>query len=105
MNTVKTLAALAIASFALSACDVDVKDEGALPSVDAEVKEGQLPEYEVVKKQEGKMPDVDVNVEGGKLPDVDVRGPEVDVGSKEIELPDSIEVPTIDVDIPKEKEG
>lgn len=51
------------------------------------------------------MPDVDVNVKAGKLPDIDVRGPDVNVGEKKLDLPDSITVPTVDVDIPKEKEG
>ncbi len=105
MNTVKTLAAVAIASLALSACEVDVKDEGKLPSVDVDAKEGQMPEYEVVKKQEGEMPEVNVDAEAGRLPDVDVRGPDVDVGTKEIDIPDSIKVPTIDIDMPDKKGG
>ncbi len=51
-------------------------------------------------KEEGRAPDVDVSVDPGKLPDVDVRGPDVDVGTKE----KVITVPDVDVDIPSENE-
>lgn len=47
-------------------------------------------------KEEGRAPDVDVSVDPGKLPDVAVRGPDVDVGTKE----KVITVPDVDVDIP-----
>ena len=55
-------------------CDVDVKDKG-------------------------KAPDVDVSVEPGRVPDVDVRGPDVDVTTKEKE----VTVPDVDVDVNKKK--
>jgi hypothetical protein len=55
-------------------CDVDVKDKG-------------------------KAPKVHVDVESGRLPDVDVRGPDVDVGTKEKE----ITVPEVDVSVKKKK--
>jgi hypothetical protein len=70
-------------------CDVDVKDEGALPKVD---------------------------VEGGRMPDVDATGPDVDVKSKKetVTVPDvdvdvgteekEVTVPDIDVDIPDEND-
>jgi len=51
-------------------------------------------------KEEGRAPDVDVAVDPGKLPDVDVRGPDVDVGTKKKE----ITVPDVDVDVPGENE-
>jgi hypothetical protein len=51
-------------------------------------------------KEEGRAPDVDVSVDPGKLPDVDVRGPDVDVGTKKKE----ITVPDVKVDIPSENE-
>jgi len=69
-------------------CDVDVKDDGKLPTVD---------------------------VEPGRMPDVDVKGPDIDVGTKEktITVPDvdiktkekTITVPDIDVDIPDEEDN
>jgi hypothetical protein len=51
-------------------------------------------------KEEGRAPDVDVAVDPGKVPDVDVRGPDVDVGTEKKE----ITVPDVDVDIPAEDE-
>jgi hypothetical protein len=72
-------------------CDVDVKDPG-------------------------KAPKVNVDVESGRLPDVDVRAPDVDVGTteKEITVPDvdvsvnkkktTVTVPSVKVDIPQENE-
>lgn len=59
----------------MSACDVDVEEEGELPEVNVEpgkapdvdvrgpdvnVEGGNLPEYEVKKTEEGKMPSVEV---------------------------------------------
>lgn len=67
-----TTVLMATALFA-TGCDVDVKDKGELPAV---------------------------KVEGGRAPDVDVRGPEVDVKTKE----KTITVPDIDVKIPKEND-
>ncbi|MBL9081427.1 MAG: hypothetical protein JNL96_04495 [Planctomycetaceae bacterium] len=68
-------------------CDVDVKDPGKAP---------------------------EVHVTPGRAPDVDVRGPDVDINSKqkEVTVPDvdiktekkTITVPDIDVKIPKENE-
>lgn len=57
----------------VSACDVDLKDKGKVPEVD--VKEG-------------------------RMPDVDVRGPDVDVGSEK----KTITVPDVDVRVPKEND-
>jgi len=73
-------------TFAIVGCDVDVKDEGELP---------------------------DVDVEPGRMPDVDVKGPDIDIGTKEKEItvPDvdlekkKITVPDIDVDIPNEEDN
>lgn len=62
--------------FALAGCDVD------------QTKEGDLPE-------------VDVNVSGGQLPEYNVEGPTVNVGTEN----KTIQVPTVDVDAPKEAEG
>lgn len=86
MNVKKIIAVLVCAG-ALGACDVDVKDKGELPEV--EVKEG-------------------------RAPDVDVKGPDVDVGTQErsVTVPDvdvhkeekSITVPDVDVNVPKENE-
>lgn len=81
------LMALPIAALAIVGCDVDVNDPGEVP---------------------------EVKVEGGRAPDVDVRGPDVDVKSREteVEVPDvdintekrKITVPDIDVDVPEENE-
>lgn len=81
------LAAMFVA-FMLAGCDVDVKDDGELPKV---------------------------KVEPGRAPDVDVRGPDVHVGTKEktVTVPDidvktketDITVPDIDVDIPDEEDN
>jgi hypothetical protein len=55
--------------FALSACDVDVNDPGAVP---------------------------DVDVEGGRAPDIDVTPPDVDIKSqeKEIDVPTDVDIKT-----------
>ena len=78
-----------IVAVGLVGCDVDVKDTG-------------------------KLPDVDIDAEPGEMPEVDVRGPDVEVGTeeKQVTVPDvdinteetTIEVPTIDVDVPEENE-
>ena len=85
------LSSLVILICAIVGCDVDVKDKG-------------------------KAPKVNVDVEAGRLPDVDVRGPDVDVGTreKEITVPDvdvsvskktkTVTVPDIKIDIPQENE-
>lgn len=57
---------------------------------------------DVDKKEDGSLPKVKVDVEGeAKLPKYEVRGPEVTVGEKKVEM----KVPTIDVDVPKEEEN
>lgn len=66
-----------IATFGIISCDVDKKEDGALPEVKVQVDgEAKLPKYEV-------------------------KGPDVTVGKKKVEM----EVPTIDVDIPKEEDN
>lgn len=59
---------------AVTGCDVDVEGETRLPEVE---------------------------VEGGEVPDVEVRGPDVDVGTEKVE----VTVPDVDVDIPQENEA
>lgn len=57
---------------------------------------------DVDKTEDGELPDVKVEVEGeAKLPKYDVDGPDVTVGKKKVE----VEVPTVDVDIPKEEDN
>lgn len=106
-----------ILAWALWGCDVEQKQEGELPKVDADIKaeSGQLPEYEVKKTQEGKLPsvDVDVDAEGGKLPKYEVKTPDVEVGKKEVEVPvpdvdvdteqKKVTVPSVDVEMPEEE--
>lgn len=97
----------------VTACDVDVEKEGKMPDVDVSGDAGKLPEYEVIKTEEGRMPDVDVDAKAGRLPEVEVRGPDVEIGTGTMTVPDvdvsveekKIEVPTIDVQVPKENEG
>ena len=66
---------LAASSLALAGCDVD-------------------------QTKEGELPDVDVNATGGELPEFNVEGPDVNVGTEN----KTVEVPTIDVDVPAENE-
>lgn len=53
---------------------------------------------DVDKTDNGQMPDVDVNVSGGDLPEYNVTGPDVDVGTENT----TVQVPTLDVDVPAE---
>jgi hypothetical protein len=56
---------------------------------------------DVDQTKEGDMPEVDVNTSGGQLPEFNVEGPDVNVGTEN----KTVEVPTVDVDIPDENEG
>ena len=55
---------------------------------------------DVDQTKEGEMPDVDVNASGGQLPEYNVTGPEVNVGTEN----KTVQVPTVDVDVPEENE-
>lgn len=98
-NRLTTTLAIALGSLALAACDVEKTREGSLPDVDVDVTSGQLPRYEVEQTQEGKLPDVDVDVSGGQLPAYDIDTPDVDIGTREVE----VEVPDVDVDVKTQK--
>lgn len=52
---------------------------------------------DVEQTEEGEMPEV----QGGNLPEYEVDGPDVnvDAGTREVEVPDTISVPTLDVDV------
>ena len=67
--------ALASTCLALAGCDVD-------------------------QTKEGELPDVDVNTSGGQLPEYNVEGPDVNIGTEN----KTVEVPTVDVDVPAENE-
>lgn len=79
---------LALVSLGLTGCDVDVNDPGKMP---------------------------DVSVTPGRAPDVDVRGPDVDVTTKEstATVPDidvdtkevPVTVPEVDVTLPAENDN
>jgi uncharacterized lipoprotein len=56
---------------------------------------------DVDQTQEGNLPDVDVNATGGQLPEFNVEGPDVNVGTEN----KTVQVPTVDVDVPDEAEG
>lgn len=58
-----------------AACDVDQTKEAKLPEVD-----------------------VDVNASEGQLPEFNVQGPDVEVGT----VNKTVEVPTVDIDPPKD---
>lgn len=75
-NALKMLAGASL--LIMSACDVDQTKEGNLPDVD-----------------------VDVNASGGQLPEFEVEGPQVNVGTEN----KTIQVPTVDVDAPKDADG
>jgi len=53
---------------------------------------------DVDQTKEGKLPDVEVNASGGQLPEFDVDAPTVNVRTEK----KTIEVPTVDVDGPKD---
>lgn len=55
----------------------------------------------VDKTQEGELPDVEVKADGGQLPKYEVETPEVDVGSKTVE----VEVPTATVEMPDDPDN
>ena len=55
---------------------------------------------DVDQTKEGEMPDVDVNATGGQLPEYNVTGPDVNVGTEN----KTVQVPTVDVDVPAENE-
>jgi hypothetical protein len=75
MKNILKLAVLGAFGLTVAACDVD-------------------------QTKEAKLPDVDVNASGGQLPEFNVEGPDVQVGTKN----ETVQVPTVDVDIPKENE-
>lgn len=72
MKKAITAAAALCAALGLAACDAEQTEEGELPEV-----------------------------EGGNLPEYDVDAPEVnaDVGTEQVDVPDTVEVPTMDVDV------
>lgn len=103
-RTLLGTSAAALLALAAVGCDVDVKDKGALPDVDVDVKEGRMPDVDV------RGPDVDVKTKDAtvKVPDVDVKSkevtvkvPDVDVKSKDV----TVKVPDVNVRIPKENEN
>ncbi len=53
---------------------------------------------DVDQTKEGSLPDVEVNTSGGQMPEFDVDAPTVNVGTET----KTIEVPTVDVDGPKD---
>ncbi len=53
---------------------------------------------DVDQTKEAKLPEVEVNTSEGQMPEFDVDGPTVNVGTET----KTIEVPTVDVDTPKD---
>jgi hypothetical protein len=87
LNIFKSLLA-GIAVVGMIGCDVDVEDEGEMPTME---------------------------VEPGRAPDVDVHGPDVDVTEEErtVTVPDvdvdteerTVTVPDVDINVPEENEN
>ncbi len=99
--TIAGLVLAGIAVFALYFVDVDQTKEARLPDVDVNVKEGQLPKFDVdtgsinvgSKQVDVKVPTADV-----KTKTVEVEVPtNVDVGTKEV----GIKIPTLSIEPPK----
>lgn len=88
-------------AMSLAGCDIDKTQDGEMPTVDVDVKAGQLPKYEVTKTQDGKLPDVDVDATAGRLPKYDVDVADIDVGTKEV----TAKVPDVDVDVDMEEKS
>lgn len=55
----------------------------------------------VEKTQEGELPNVEVKADGGQLPKYDVETPEVELGTKKVE----VEVPTATVEMPDDPDN
>ena len=78
MKKLIATAAFAAATLGLAACDVEQTEEGEMP----EVQGGNMPEY-----------------------DVDTATVDADADTKEVTVPDTVEVPTLDVDVEGPNEG
>ncbi len=90
-----TITVAAATLVGLASCEVKKTEEGNLPDVKTE-GDVELPKYEVRKTEAGNLPEVRTEGEV-KLPEYDVQGPDVEVGSKQVE------VPTIDIQTPAEQ--
>jgi hypothetical protein len=87
LNILKSILA-GVAVMGMIGCDVDVEDEGEMPTME---------------------------VEPGRAPDVDVHGPDVDVTEEErtVTVPDvdidteerTVTTPNVDIDVPEEDEN
>lgn len=75
LHSILGISSCVILPFMLASCDVDKVEEGSVPEVKVEVKGD------------------------AKLPKYEVDGPDVTVGKK------TVEIPTIDVDIPEEEDN
>ncbi len=108
----KLLALAAASVIALTGCSVDQTKEAKLPSAEVQADSGKIPNYEIKKTQEGEMPDVDVDLKDGQMPQFDVDTAEVDVKMEKetVEVPKvttekkEIELPDVDVKMPKDNE-
>ena len=47
--------------------------------------------------RQARLPSVDFNVQGGQMPAVDVDAKEVTIGTREAEVPQSVDVPVVNV--------
>ena len=71
--------------------------------------------FEVDTRGDFELPDIDVDAEGGNIPEMEVRAPEVEIGSEEVDVtvPDidvnteekRFNIPTVDIEKPGEQSG
>ena len=78
MKKLIAAAVVACSALGLAACDVEQTEEGEMP----EVQGGNLPEY-----------------------DVDTATVDADAGTEEVTVPNTVTVPTLDVDVEGPNEG
>ncbi len=83
-----------VAWFSVTYFDVDAAGDFEMPSVDVDAESGQLPEYEVEQTQETELPEVDTDAQAGEVPEFEVQGPDVEVGTEEMDVP----VPDVDME-------
>ena len=111
---IAVLVVAAVGWFSVTYFEVDAAGEFEAPSVDVNVDGGALPAFEIEQTKETELPDVDVDTDSGNIPEFEVKGPDVEVGSKKVNVPTpdidvkmeetEVEVPAIGIEAPGEEE-
>ena len=104
MKTTLKLAAIAVLMTGVAACDVDVEDEGEMPSVSLEG--GEMPDVSV---DGGELPEADVEGEL-RMPEIEIETPDVEIGTTETTVPvpevemneTAITLPDVDIEMPND---